>query len=133
LLLANAIVEQAANYYIFLITGVGRTRPVPPPDCTIESLEIFFHSQWFELLCMVESDYFLEKMKERIQKMTLQYTVSKERGSSRYYAHRTGEPHLPVPGSFGSKKKALHTAADLQGVLYREYMQIRRKAGANLD
>ncbi len=59
------------------------------------------------------------------------YTVSKERGSSRWYVHLTGDPKTPVPGSFGNKKRALHIAANSEGMNYKEYMALRRKEGRN--
>lgn len=66
--------------------------------------------------------------------MKLTYTVSKEKGSNRWYAHQVDFPHIPVMserGTFGTKKNALHTAADSMGLSYKEYMEIRRKEGAN--
>lgn len=57
------------------------------------------------------------------------YTVSKERGSSRWYVHPVGDPKAAVPGSAGDKKRALHIAADYEGVSYKEYMALRRKKG----
>lgn len=59
--------------------------------------------------------------------MTLEYTVSKEKGSSRYYAHQVGEPGKPIPGTYGTNKKALHAAAQLQGLDYKDYMRLHRK------
>ena len=62
--------------------------------------------------------------------MELTYTVSKEKGSNRYYAHKIGFPNIPVMserGTFGTKKEALHTAADSMGLPYKEYMALRRK------
>ena len=45
----------------------------------------------------------------------MEYTVSKEKGSSRYYVHRAGDPKNPIPGTFSPKKRALHTAAQCGG------------------
>lgn len=62
--------------------------------------------------------------------MELTYTVSKEKGSNRYYAHKVGFPNIPVMserGTFGTKKYALHIAADSMGLPYKEYMALRRK------
>lgn len=55
------------------------------------------------------------------------YTVSKERGSSRWYAHPVGKPYMRVEGSVGSKKKALHAAAEMEMLDYRQYMKLWRK------
>ena len=62
--------------------------------------------------------------------MKVTYTVSKEKGSNRYYAHKVGFPNIPVVserGTFGTKKDALHIAADSMGLPYKEYMALRRK------
>lgn len=64
--------------------------------------------------------------------MKLTYTVSKEKGSNRWYAHKVGFPNIPVMserGTFGSKKNALHIAADSMVLSYKEYMALRRKGG----
>lgn len=61
--------------------------------------------------------------------MVLEYTVSKQKGSSMYYVHRTGETERLSP-LFPTKKKALHEAAEMQGIEYTRYMKIRRRDGA---
>lgn len=63
--------------------------------------------------------------------MKLTYTVSKEKGSSRWYAHKVGFPNIPAMSERGTKKNALHIAADSMGLPYKEYMEIRRKDGEN--
>lgn len=63
--------------------------------------------------------------------MKLAYTVSQDRKSGLWYAHMVGFPNIPVMserGTFGTKKNALHVAADSMGLLYKEYMALRRKA-----
>lgn len=62
--------------------------------------------------------------------MVLEYTVSKERGSSRYYVHRVGERER-LSELFDKKKKALHKAAEMQGIEYKLYMKIRRRDGVD--
>jgi hypothetical protein len=47
--------------------------------------------------------------------MKLGYTVSKEKGGQ-WYCHQVGFPYVPVFGSFGDKKKALHVAAEMCGL-----------------
>ena len=59
--------------------------------------------------------------------MKLAYTGSKEKGSKRWYVHKTGEPEKSIPGTYGTKRNALHIAADYSGLAYRDYMSIRRK------
>lgn len=59
--------------------------------------------------------------------MTITYDVSKQKGSNRYYAHKVETPKVPVPGSLGDKKEALHAAAECMGLSYKEYMDLRRK------
>lgn len=64
--------------------------------------------------------------------MKLAYTVSKVKGSNQWCAHKVGFPYIPVMserGTFVDKKTALHIAADSMGLPYKEYMQLRRKAG----
>lgn len=63
--------------------------------------------------------------------MKLAYTVSKEPNSGLWYAHMSGFPNIPVMsarGTFGTKKRALQTAADSMGLTYKEYMEIRKRA-----
>ena len=63
--------------------------------------------------------------------MVLEYTVSKEKGSNRYYVCRVGEENVPLTQRYTTKKKALHKAAEMQGIDYKRYMQIRRRDGIN--
>ena len=62
--------------------------------------------------------------------MKLAYTVSKLKGSSKWYAHHIDFPNRPCAVNdypvFGTKKDALHIAATMQGVSYKEYMTLRR-------
>ena len=51
---------------------------------------------------------------------------------NQWYAHKVVFPYIPVMserGTFVDKKTALHIAADSMGLPYKEYMQLRRKAG----
>lgn len=58
--------------------------------------------------------------------MKLGYTVSKEKGGQ-WYCHQVGFPYVPVFGSFGDKKKALHVAAEMCGLPYKEFDRAIRK------
>lgn len=60
--------------------------------------------------------------------MSITYDVSKQKGSSRWYPHKIETPKVPA-GPLGDKKQALHAAAELMGVSYPEYMELRRKKG----
>ena len=60
-------------------------------------------------------------------KMVLEYTVSKEKGSNQYYVCRVGKERIPLTPRFTTKKKALHKAAEMQGIAYELYMKIRRR------
>ena len=67
--------------------------------------------------------------------MKLAYTVSKltdwHGKDSVWYAHMVGFPNIPVMserGTFTTKRKALHTAADSMGLQYAEYMKLRQKS-----
>lgn len=57
--------------------------------------------------------------------MKLTYTVSKEKGGQ-WYAHQVGFPKCPcmIDGrkTFGEKKYALHNAAIMMCLPYKEYM-----------
>ena len=131
-LLASAIVRQAADDYIQLCTGIGDGRPLPP-QCNTQEIREFFNSQWFGTLCDVNPDYLTEQLVKKVKRMRLRYTVSKEPAGCGYYVHKVYEPHNPIPGGYGTKREALGKAAELQGLTYKTYMQIRRKAGAKLD
>lgn len=61
--------------------------------------------------------------------MQITFDVAKEKGSNRYYAYDVEQPNIPVSGSkatYGTKKDALHNAAENMGVSYKEYMKLRR-------
>lgn len=131
-LLANAIVKQAADDYIQLRTGIGSSRPLPP-ECNLREIQEFVYSQWFGTLSDVSPDYLMEQLRKKVQRMRLLYTVSKEPAGRRYYVHKVDEPHKPIPDSYSTKRDALGRAAELQGLTFKIYMQIRRKAGAKLD
>lgn len=60
--------------------------------------------------------------------MNSTYDVSKQKGSSRWYAHLTETPKVPA-SPLADKKTALHDADDLMGMPYKEYMNWRRKKG----
>ena len=126
-LLANAIVEQAADDYFNVLAGFPT-----PPDITREKLEKFFHSEWYDLLTNLNADYLIQKIKEEAAKMILEYTVAKEKGSSRYYVIKVGETER-LSNFYTTKKKALHKAAELQGIEYKTYMKIRRRDGISDD
>lgn len=63
--------------------------------------------------------------------MKLLYTVSKDQFSNLWYAHKIGFANIPAMISgrrtFGSKKYALNNAAIMQGLLYRDYMILRKR------
>ncbi len=63
--------------------------------------------------------------------MQITFDVAKEKGSKRYYAYDVEDPSVPVRGSkatYGTKKDALHNAAENMGIPYKEYMKLRRAA-----
>lgn len=62
--------------------------------------------------------------------MKITYTVSKERDSNYWYAHKVGFSYIPVMserGTFGTKKNALHIAADCMGLPLKDYMILRKE------
>ena len=72
--------------------------------------------------CLVRNHFYKE------EHMSITYDVSKQKGSSRWYPHKIETPKVPA-GPLGDKKQALHAAAELMGVSYPEYMELRRKKG----
>lgn len=127
--LTNAIIERAAIDYFELLAGF-----VPPrSNCNINEIEKFFRSSYYESMTTLDADYLMQRIKEEAAKMVLEYTVSKEKGSSRYYVCRVGEEKTPLTRRYTTKKKALHKAAEMQGIEYKNYMRIRRRDGVTCD
>lgn len=130
-LLANAIVQQAADDYFNILAGFNVSPPENVPGRTNkEVLEQFFHSEYYGLLTKVDPEYLMRKIKEKADSMVLIYTVGKEKGSSRYFVCRVGES-TPLTQSYTTKKKALHKAAEMQDLNYKTYMKIRRRDGVD--
>lgn len=102
-------------------------------DCNINEVEIFFRSSYFETLTDLDPEYLMTRIKEEAAKMVLEYTVAKEKGSSQYYVCRVGEEKTPLTRRYTTKKKALHKAAEMQGIEYKLYMAIRRRDGVKCD
>ena len=129
-LLANAIVEQAADDYFNILAGFGISPPDNSNKTTKKSLEQFFNSPWYDLLTDVDKEYLMRKLKEKADTMVLIYTVGKEKGSNRYFVCRVGES-TPLTKTYTTKKKALHKAAEMQDMPYKMYMKIRRRDGVD--
>ncbi len=96
-------------------------------------IEAFFHSDFYGLMTNIDCEYLMRKIKEEAAKMVLEYTVSKEKGSSQYYVCLIGEENTPLSRRYTTKKKALHKAAEMQGIEYKQYMRIRRRDGVKCD
>jgi|GEM_PF-1731198 len=127
--LTNAIIERAAIDYFELLAGF-----VPPrSNCNISEIEKFFRSSYYESMTTLDADYLMQRIKEEAAKMVLEYTVAKEKGSSQYYVCRVGEEKTPLTRRYTTKKKALHKAAEMQGIEYKNYMRIRRRDGVTCD
>lgn len=127
--LCKAVIVKAAEDYFNLLAGFTP----PRNDCNINEIEAFFHSDLYGLMTGVSGDYLMRKIKEEAAKMVLEYTVSKEKGSSQYYVCRVGEEKTPLTRRYTTKKKALHKAAEMQGIEYKLYMSIRRRDGVKCD
>lgn len=121
--LIEAIIKRAAQDYFDLLAGFI----LPTTDCNIAEIEAFFHSDYYASMTRLDPDYIMERIKEEAAKMVLEYTVAKEKGSSQYYVCRVGEERTPLTRRYTTKKKALHKAAEMQGLDYKLYMQIRRR------
>ena len=63
----------------------------------------------------------------------LEYIVLKQKGSSQYCVFRSGEEKTPLSKPYPTKKKAMHKAAELEGIDYKQYTTIRRKECAAGD
>lgn len=119
-----AIVKQAADDYVDIKAGFV----LETSECNLRELNHFFQSDWYESLCKIAPDYLIKELERKIKNMVLKYTIAKEKGSSRYYVHKVDNPS-PIPDTYGTKKQALHIAAKLNELPYRDYMKVRRKAG----
>ncbi len=57
------------------------------------------------------------------------YTVSMDKNSGLWYAHQVGFPYIPCMiserSTFGNKNYALHNAAIMMGLTYKEYMKLK--------
>lgn len=120
------IIEAAANDYFELLAGF-RT---PTTDCNVEECRRFFRSQWFHELCDLDPEHIMHSLERKAKTMIMKYEARKEHGSSRWYVTEVGSKE-PIPGTYGTKKRALHTAAKMNGVDYKDYMRIRRRDGVN--
>lgn len=105
----------------------------PRSNCNVTEIEAFFHSDFYGLMTNIDCEYLMRKIKEEAAKMVLEYTVSKEKGSSQYYVCLVGEENTPLSRRYTTKKKALHKAAEMQGIEYKQYMRIRRRDGVKCD
>lgn len=127
--LTNAIIERAAIDYFELLAGFVPSRS----NCNINEIEKFFRSPCYEIMTELNAEYLMQRIKEEAAKMVLEYTVAKEKGSSQYYVCRVGEEKTPLTRRYTTKKKALHKAAEMQGIDYKNYMRIRRRDGVTCD
>lgn len=124
--LTDAIIEQAVIDYFNIQAGFKQ----PTAKCNQDELENFFRSDYFSLMTRLNGDYLIRRIKEKA-KMEIEYTVFSEKGSSRYYVCRVGEEKTPLSRYYTTKKKALHKAAEMQGIDYKKYMAIRRRDNVN--
>ena len=126
-LLTDAIIKLAAIDYFELLAGFVK----PRADCNIKEIEKFFRSSYYESMTKLDAEYLMQRIKEEAAKMVLEYTVAKEKGSNRYYVCRVGEEKTPLKRRYTTKKKALHKAAEMQGIEYKKYMRIRKRDGVD--
>lgn len=128
-LLANAIIEQAADDYFNLIAGFTKTVNEQDRKAQIDSLREFFLSDWYSLLTKVDGAYLMRKLNEKAKTMVIVYTVAHEKGSSRWYVCKPGEENVPLSPRWKTKKRALRKAAEMQGLELRDYMRVRKRDG----
>ena len=122
------IIEQAAIDYVDLLAGFKS----PTTDCNVGECRRFFRSQWFHSLCDLDPEQVINRLERKAKTMVMKYEVHKEHGSSRWYVTEVGCKE-PIPGTYGTKKRALHTAAKMNGLDYKDYMRVRRRDGMNHD
>lgn len=125
----SGVVEQAVDDYLSLAGRVHCSNYELQPG---QNWNGFFYSDWFSVLCKLEPEFIIENLKRKAKKMILKYTVSKQKGSSRYYVHEVGSKE-PIPGTLGTKKQALHRAAKMNDLDYKDYMRVRRRDGVSCD
>lgn len=132
-LLANAIIEQAAEDYFNLIAGFTTefTERLNEQDrkAQIDSLREFFLSDWYSLLTKVDGSYLMRKLNEKAKTMVIVYTVAHEKGSSLWYVCKPGEENVPMSRRWKTKKRALRKAAEMQGLDLKDYMRVRKRDG----
>lgn len=129
-LLANAIVEQAADDYFNLVAGFVKTIDEQDRKAQIDSLRKFFLSDWYSLLANVDDGaYLMRKLNEKAKTMVIVYTVAHEKGSSLWYVCKPGEENVPLSPRWKTKKRALRKAAEMQGLDLRDYMRVRKRDG----
>ena len=128
-LLANAIIEKAADDYFNLVAGFTKTEDEEDRKAQIDSLRKFFLSDWYSLLTKVDGTYLMRKLNEKAETMVIVYTVAHEKGSPLWYVCKPGEEDIPLSRRRKSKKKALRKAAEMQDIDLRDYMRVRKRDG----
>lgn len=123
--LANAIIVRAIEDYKDLLLNTGSETSRLRNE---KELMRFFTSSWFEELCILDKDCFLDEINKLMERYKLTHDVVKERGGTRYYVCSADNHNIIFEGPFRSKAKALHRAAELQKVEFHEYVKIRRSA-----
>lgn len=128
-LLANAIIEQAADDYFNLVAGFVNTVDEQDRTAQIDSLRKFFLSDWYSLLTKVDGTYLMKKLNEKAETMVIVYTVAHEKGSPLWYVCKPGEESIPLSPRWETKKRALSKAAEMQGIDLKDYMKVRKRDG----
>lgn len=128
-LLANAIVEQAADDYFCLVAGFTKTKNEADRKDKINALQKFFLSDWYSLLTKVDEEYLMRKLNEKAETMVIVYTVAHEKGSSLWYVCKPGEENVPLSPRWKTKKRALRKAAEMQGLDLIDYIRVRKRDG----
>ena len=122
------IVQQAVDDYHSILAAII----APTTNCNLAEQQRTCYTDWFSVLCKLEPEFIIENLKRKAKKMILKYTVSKQKGSSRYYVHEVGSKE-PIPGTLGTKKQALHRAAKMNDLDNKDYMRDRRRDGVSCD
>jgi hypothetical protein len=128
--LANAIVIRALEDYRDIF--IGCTSRADKKYVNHEELMRFFKSEWCEQISVVDINALLEQLNKIVDRYVLRYDITKEKGG-RHYNVVDLIGYTVVEGPFKNKDKAMHRAAELQGIEYVEYMKVRRMAYRDKD
>ena len=117
ILLANAIVKQAAEDYWRLKAGLPAMPVCGPPHPRIKEIQRFFCSDSYEILTDLSLDYLIGELNRQVERMELKYEVRKT--GNKYAVYRLEDDAVMTPPL--SRQVATQKAVELQGVSSLDY------------